>query len=149
MGVFCITVPGTAVSRLIADARSVWPLVWISGDYTWHHSGGLGGFQSSYERWVWLLASDCFVIYPVCDTVAWITLLSQNALLVAGASTLCLMFYFEWNVCLNLALFVGLSAVTIVMGSLARLATVANTISIEKDWVVVIAGKDENTLAGE
>lgn len=59
------------------------------------------------------------------------------------------MFYFEWNVCLNLALFVGLSAVTIVMGSLARLATVANTISIEKDWVVVIAGKDENTLAGE
>ena len=82
--------------------------------------------------------------------MAWITLLSQNSLMVVGAIVLSLMFLFQWNICDgSVALFAGLSAVVIGVTSLSNLATVANTISIEKDWVVVIAGKDENALAGE
>ena len=51
--------------------------------------------------------------------------------------------------CQNIVAFGCLIPLVIVFGSGANLATVANTISIEKDWVVVIADKNENTLAGE
>ena len=55
----------------------------------------------------------------------------------------------DWGVCQNIVAFGCLIPLVIVFGSGANLATVANTISIEKDWVVVIADKNENTLAGE
>ena len=82
--------------------------------------------------------------------MVWVTLLSQNTLLVVGAIVLSLMFLFQWNICSGtVVVFAGLSAIVIVVASLSNLATVANIISIEKDWVVVIAGKDENALAGK
>ncbi len=59
-----------------------------------------------------------------------------------------LMFFFQWNVCLNVVVFGILAVVVIVFASGANLATVANTISIEKDWIVVIADGNEDTLAG-
>ena len=51
--------------------------------------------------------------------------------------------------CNNVAVFGSLTAVVIVLGSGAALATTANTISIEKDWVVVIADKNADVLAGK
>ena len=59
-----------------------------------------------------------------------------------------LIFYFNWNVCLNVVLFSILTIVIILLASGANLATVANTISIEKDWIVVIADGNKDTLAG-
>ena len=35
------------------------------------------------------------------------------------------------------------------LGALANLATVGNTIAVEKDWVVVIADKNSATLASQ
>ena len=35
----------------------------------------------------------------------------------------------------------------VLLGSLANLATVGNTIAVERDWVVVIADKNSTTLA--
>ena len=78
-----------------------------------------------------------------------LSLLVQNKLLSLCAILLALMFQLEWNVCLNLAVFAGLSALVVLLGSGSRLATVANTIAIEKDWVVVLADGNENTLACE
>ena len=61
------------------------------------------------------------------------------------------MFRLDLGVCSDTPLFIFaiLSSLAIVLGSGANLATVANTISIEKDWIVVIADKNEKTLAGE
>ena len=59
------------------------------------------------------------------------------------------MFELDWNVCQHVVIFASLTPLVIIFGSGANLATVANTISIEKDWVVVIADKNENTLAGK
>ena len=41
------------------------------------------------------------------------------------------------------------SGLVIFLGSAANLATVANTIAIERDWVVVIADKNKDTLASK
>ena len=60
-----------------------------------------------------------------------------------------LMFYFRWNVCLNVLLFGILAAGVIILTSGANLATVANTISIEKDWIVIIADGNKDNLAGK
>ena len=58
------------------------------------------------------------------------------------------MFQLDWGVCGHEVIFACLVPIVIVLGAGANLATVANTISIEKDWIVVIADKHENTLAG-
>ena len=81
--------------------------------------------------------------------VVWMSLLIQNTLVALCAVVMALMFELDWNVCQHLVLFAGLTPLVIIFGSGANLATVANTISIEKDWVVVLADKNENTLAGE
>ena len=78
-----------------------------------------------------------------------LSLLAQNKLLSLCAVLLALMFQLGWNVCLNLAVFAALSALVVLLGSGSRLATVANTIAIEKDWVVVLADGNENSLACE
>ena len=78
-----------------------------------------------------------------------LSLLVQNKLLALCAVLLALMFQLGWNVCLNLAVFAGLSVLVILLGSGSRLATVANTIAIEKDWVVILADGNEDTLACE
>ena len=77
------------------------------------------------------------------------SLLIQNTLVALCSVVMALMFELDWNVCQHLVLFAGLTPLVIIFGSGANLATVANTISIEKDWVVVLADKNENTLAGE
>jgi len=46
-------------------------------------------------------------------------------------------------------LFSLVSGLVIFLGSAANLATVANTIAIERDWVVVIADKNKDTLASK
>lgn len=76
------------------------------------------------------------------------SLIIQNGLLSLSSVAMALMFYFDWNVCLNVKIFSALTVVVIVLVSGANLATVANTISIEKDWVVVIADGNKDTLAG-
>ena len=53
------------------------------------------------------------------------------------------------DVCSHRLLFGIFMVAVILLGSISYLATVANSISIEKDWVVVIADKNSNTLAGE
>lgn len=82
-------------------------------------------------------------------TVVWMSLLIQNSLVALCSIVIALMFGLEWDVCRHLILFASLTPLVIIFGSGANLASVANTISIEKDWVVVLADKNENTLAGE
>lgn len=81
--------------------------------------------------------------------VAATSLIVQNGLLSLSSVAMALMFYFNWNVCLNMVVFSVLSVVVIFLAAGANLATVANTISIEKDWVVVIADGNIDTLAGK
>ncbi len=73
----------------------------------------------------------------------------QNGLLVISSVVMAVMFYFDLNVCSNVLVFCLLTVVIILLTSGANLATVANTISIEKDWIVVIADGNEDTLAGK
>ena len=80
--------------------------------------------------------------------VAVTSLVLQNGLLSLASVVMALMFYFDWNVCLKLTIFSTLSGTIILLASGANLATVANTIAIEKDWVVVIADGNEDSLAG-
>ena len=80
--------------------------------------------------------------------VAMTSLIIQNGLLSLASVVMALMFYFDWNVCLKLTIFSVLSGTIILLASGANLATVANTIAIEKDWVVVIADGNEDSLAG-
>ena len=77
------------------------------------------------------------------------SLLIQNSLVALCSIVIALMFKLEWDVCRHVLIFACLVPLVIVFGSGANLASVANTISIEKDWVVVLADKNENTLAGE
>ena len=79
------------------------------------------------------------------------SLLIQNGLVCLCAVGLALLFGLELGFCdhVPLAVFIFLSALVIALGATANLATVANTIAIEKDWVVVIANKNEDTLASE
>jgi len=58
------------------------------------------------------------------------------------------MFYYDLNVCLHTSLFLGLLVVVMFLTAGANLANVANKISIEKDWAVVVADGSEDTLAG-
>ena len=61
------------------------------------------------------------------------------------------MFGLDLSICSDVPLpvFIILSILVIFLGSGANLATVANTIAIEKDWIVVIADKNKDTLAGK
>lgn len=76
------------------------------------------------------------------------SLLIQNSLVALCAVMLALMFSQGWDVCQNVAVFSCLTVVVTLLGSGSMLATVANTISIEKDWVVVLADGNKDTLAG-
>jgi len=88
-------------------------------------------------------------MYHTLDTVAWMSLLIQNTLLALCAVVLALMFILDWDVCHNVVVFSCLTVVIVLLAAGGSLATVANTISIEKDWVVVLADKNKETLAGE
>lgn len=88
-------------------------------------------------------------MYNVLHTVVSVSLLVQNSLVALCSVAIALMFALDWNVCQHVVIFACLTPLVIIFGSGANLATVANTISIEKDWIVVIADKNENTLASE
>ena len=77
-----------------------------------------------------------------------VTLLVQNGMVMLCAVALASMFGLGWNVCLNPVAFAVLTAAVVILGSVAQLATVANTIAIENDWVVVLADSNDDTLAG-
>jgi hypothetical protein len=81
--------------------------------------------------------------------VAATSLLVQNGLLSLASIGMALMFWFNWTVCLNVVVFGVLTVFIIILTSGANLATVANTISIEKDWIVVIADGNVDALAGK
>ena len=88
--------------------------------------------------------------FPSPSLVVWVSLLVQNGLVCLCAVGLAFMFGLNLGICDNpsLPLFIFLSALVIFLGATANLATVANTIAIEKDWIVVIADKNKHTLAG-
>lgn len=73
----------------------------------------------------------------------------QNGLVAVSTVVFSFMFYYSMDVCSHRLLFGIFMVAVILLGSISYLATVANTISIEKDWVVVIADKNSNTLASE
>lgn len=76
------------------------------------------------------------------------SLLVQNSLVPINAVLFALMFYYSWDVC-SAKLFFWLMMIGVLsLGSVSQLATVASTISIERDWIVVLADGDSNTLAG-
>lgn len=70
-------------------------------------------------------------------------------MVAASAVAIALMFSLHLCVCDSVPAFAALTALTIVFDSVAKLATVTNTISVEKDWVVVIADSKQDTLAGK
>ncbi len=75
------------------------------------------------------------------------SLIVQNTLVAINTILLSIMFYYSLTVCNNVVLF-GIFVVGVVLlGALANLATVANTIAVERDWVVVIADKNSSILA--
>lgn len=78
-----------------------------------------------------------------------LSLLIQNGLLVICSVLLALMFALDWSICDNTVIFASLIPLVVILGAGSNLATIANTISIEKDWIVVLADKREDTLAGE
>ena len=57
-------------------------------------------------------------------------------------------FVLHVSACEELLPFALTVVVVVVLGSSANLATVGNTIAVERDWVVVIADKNDNALAG-
>ena len=77
------------------------------------------------------------------------SLLVQNGLVVMSSLVLVAMFVFNWTVCTQLVPFAILFIVVILLGAIANLATVANTIAIERDWIVVLADGNSDTLASE
>ena len=90
-------------------------------------------------------------IYSPCVLVAGISLVVQNSLVAICSVVLAVAFndHFSINYCKDVSLFFLVTCVVVITGTLAHLATVANTISIERDWVVVIADKNKNTLASK
>jgi len=80
-----------------------------------------------------------------------VSLLVQNSLVAICSIVLAIAFHNHFNIsyCKDVGQFFIVACVVVIMGTLANLATIANTISIEKDWVVVIADKNKNTLASK
>ena len=69
--------------------------------------------------------------------------------MVLCSAVLALAFKFEVSACSKDSLYFGLVVVgVVILGSSGNLATLGNTISIERDWVVAIAEKNELTLSG-
>ena len=64
---------------------------------------------------------------------------------------LAVLFGLDLGICgdFSLVLFILLTSFVILLGAVANLATVVNTIAIERDWIVVVANKNEDILAGE
>ena len=93
----------------------------------------------------------CKLIFAILVLVAAVSLLIQNSLVAICSVVLAVAFHhqFEISYCKDVGLFFLVVTVVVITGSLANLATVANTISIERDWVVVIADKNKNTLASK
>ena len=86
---------------------------------------------------------------PSLVAVVFWSLILQNSLVVLCSAVLAVAFKFEISACSRDALYFGLVAVGVVIfGSSGNLATLGNTISIERDWVVAIAEKNELTLSG-
>ncbi len=81
--------------------------------------------------------------------VASLSLVVQNGMIGACSVVIFLMFYYDLNVCLHTGLFLGLVVIVMVLTAGAYLANVANKISIEKDWAVVIADNNKDNLAGK
>lgn len=77
-----------------------------------------------------------------------ISLLVQNVLVLLCAVVLAVAFVLHVSACEGLLPFALTVVAVIILGSSANLATVANTIAVERDWVVVIADKNESSLGG-
>jgi len=73
----------------------------------------------------------------------------QNSAVLLGATTLALTLHYEsemksvWNGNLEYIMYAVIILITIT----AELASVANKIALEKDWIVVLAGGDERKLS--
>ena len=83
--------------------------------------------------------------------VAGVSLIIQNSMVAICSVALAVAFHDRFSVsyCNDVGWFFFVSCVVIITGSVANLATTVNTISIERDWVVVIADKNKNTLASK
>jgi iron-regulated transporter 1 len=79
------------------------------------------------------------------------SLVIQNCAVILGATTLAFTLHFRsdiksvWSGGLEYTLY----AVIIFIALIAELASVANKIALEKDWIVVLAGGDVKRLASE
>ena len=79
----------------------------------------------------------------------WVTLISQNLFVMVSAIVMSLLFELHWSICENFVMFAALIPLIMLFGSGGFLATTANLIALEKDWVVVVSDKNEDTLASE
>ncbi|XP_019851220.1 PREDICTED: solute carrier family 40 member 1-like [Amphimedon queenslandica] len=79
--------------------------------------------------------------------VIWVCLIVQNGFVLLSTILFSVMFYFQWDVCGHTIIFGSLIAIVLLSSSISSLATIGNTIAIEKDWVVVIADYNNKTLA--
>jgi len=82
--------------------------------------------------------------------VTGLSLLAQNILVALCAVVFGLALHFDFSHCDGaVGMFLLVSGLVIFLGSSANLATVANTIAIERDWVAVIADNNKDTLASK
>ena len=77
----------------------------------------------------------------------WVTLISQNLFVMLSAIVMSLLFELHWSICESFVMFAALIPLIMLFGSGGFLATTANLIALEKDWVVVVSDKNEDTLA--
>ena len=98
-----------------------------------------------------LMCTFSLVLLFPHSPVVWISLLVQNTLVCACSVALAVLFGLNLDLCSDVPLYLFgiLTAIVIVLGASANLATVVNTIAVEKDWVVVIADKNKDILASE
>ena len=91
--------------------------------------------------------SPIFPFFSVART----SLLSQNLTVIACSVVLCLMVVYEQRLQEEDCFWYrrGGQALVIVLAVMANLASMAITVSIEKDWVVEICGRDKAVLTGE
>ena len=96
--------------------------------------------------------SETIIFSPFYFTAARISLASQNVFVAVCAGVVFVVHFFldeikaEWPDELLLKL---CFAIVIFLGICADLASVANTIVIERDWIVELCRRDENLLSSK
>ena len=84
-----------------------------------------------------------------CVSAVRVTLFMQNTCVMLSATTVCVALHIKANMSEVWEGTIGtvLEAITVIFAILAQLASIGYKISIEKDWIVVVAKGNKSALA--